>query len=295
MTWSATSRDCRICAWLVSASTSTRSRTSGLCRSASGRRKIFSRPSIKRRASDLYFGVMRLTAKSDNAAAIRPGMMTRHFLRHSDKPSARRSSSRSALCDDTTPRSPPARIRDSTTLVTRPGYGIYGFRPVNPGLCGRRQKRAGQVLLTIQGLNRLGFSLTGFVHPCAFRASPAGARCGAIRERVHAPCGLLRAAAGSDRRSLCRGGAPVAQPYMLDTGDRLRVSVFGQEGVTNTYIVDAGGLREYRADRSGRGARSHTASDLRRRSARDCATASSASRMSASRSRRTGRSTFSVR
>jgi polysaccharide export outer membrane protein len=34
----------------------------------------------------------------------------------------------------------------------------------------------------------------------------------------------------------------LAQPYMLDSGDRLRVSVFGQEGVTNTYIVDAGGF-----------------------------------------------------
>jgi polysaccharide export outer membrane protein len=32
-----------------------------------------------------------------------------------------------------------------------------------------------------------------------------------------------------------------AQPYTLDTGDRLRVSVFGQEGVTNTYMIDAGG------------------------------------------------------
>jgi polysaccharide biosynthesis/export protein len=33
----------------------------------------------------------------------------------------------------------------------------------------------------------------------------------------------------------------LAQPYTLDTGDRLRISVFGQEGVTNTYLVDAGG------------------------------------------------------
>ena len=36
-------------------------------------------------------------------------------------------------------------------------------------------------------------------------------------------------------------GAVFAQPYTLDTGDRLRVSVFGQEGVSNTYLVDAAG------------------------------------------------------
>ncbi|MDP2802086.1 MAG: polysaccharide biosynthesis/export family protein [Phreatobacter sp.] len=30
-------------------------------------------------------------------------------------------------------------------------------------------------------------------------------------------------------------------PYLLDTGDRLRVVVFGQEGLTNSYAVDATG------------------------------------------------------
>lgn len=38
--------------------------------------------------------------------------------------------------------------------------------------------------------------------------------------------------------------APVAMiddRYRLDAGDRLRVVVFGQEGLTNTYAVDAGG------------------------------------------------------
>ncbi len=39
------------------------------------------------------------------------------------------------------------------------------------------------------------------------------------------------------------GPAYAAQgvPYILDTGDRLRVSVFGQEGVSNSYLVDAAG------------------------------------------------------
>jgi polysaccharide export outer membrane protein len=31
------------------------------------------------------------------------------------------------------------------------------------------------------------------------------------------------------------------QPYLLDSGDRLRITVFGQEGLTNSYIVDAAG------------------------------------------------------
>ncbi|MGP0092583.1 MAG: polysaccharide biosynthesis/export family protein [Xanthobacteraceae bacterium] len=30
-------------------------------------------------------------------------------------------------------------------------------------------------------------------------------------------------------------------PYTLDSGDRLRITVFGQEGLTNTYTVDASG------------------------------------------------------
>ena len=35
--------------------------------------------------------------------------------------------------------------------------------------------------------------------------------------------------------------APAAQGYTLDSGDKLRVVVFGQEGITGTYMVDAGG------------------------------------------------------
>jgi polysaccharide export outer membrane protein len=35
--------------------------------------------------------------------------------------------------------------------------------------------------------------------------------------------------------------APHDEPYRLDAGDRLRIVVYGQEGLTNTYTVDAGG------------------------------------------------------
>jgi polysaccharide biosynthesis/export protein len=32
-----------------------------------------------------------------------------------------------------------------------------------------------------------------------------------------------------------------ASPYTLDAGDKLRIVVFGQDGISNAYIVDAGG------------------------------------------------------
>ncbi|HEY0850542.1 MAG TPA: polysaccharide biosynthesis/export family protein, partial [Bradyrhizobium sp.] len=35
--------------------------------------------------------------------------------------------------------------------------------------------------------------------------------------------------------------APYDVPYHLDAGDRLRVVVYGQEGLTNTYSISAGG------------------------------------------------------
>ena len=34
---------------------------------------------------------------------------------------------------------------------------------------------------------------------------------------------------------------PAAVPYTLDSGDRLRVVVFGQDGLTNSYVLDASG------------------------------------------------------
>jgi len=35
--------------------------------------------------------------------------------------------------------------------------------------------------------------------------------------------------------------APIDTPYRLDAGDRLRIVVYGQEGLTNTYSISAGG------------------------------------------------------
>ena len=39
-------------------------------------------------------------------------------------------------------------------------------------------------------------------------------------------------------RSSCSSGEPA---YALDTGDKLRIVVFGQEGLSNSYFVDAAG------------------------------------------------------
>ena len=57
--------------------------------------------------------------------------------------------------------------------------------------------------------------------------------------------------------------APMAAPvrydssYHLDAGDRLRVVVYGQEGLTNSYAIDAGGSHHHAADRRGAGPRPH--------------------------------------
>src|SRR3982074_2724677 len=55
--------------------------------------------------------------------------------------------------------------------------------------------------------------------------------------------------ASSPRRAYAPAPAVYATPipvaydaaYRLDAGDRLRIVVYGQEGLTNTYAIDAGG------------------------------------------------------
>jgi polysaccharide export outer membrane protein len=63
--------------------------------------------------------------------------------------------------------------------------------------------------------------------------------------------GALRASFASRRVAPAPAvyAAPIAMPipvaydaaYRLDAGDRLRVVIYGQEGLTNTYAIDAGG------------------------------------------------------
>jgi polysaccharide export outer membrane protein len=61
--------------------------------------------------------------------------------------------------------------------------------------------------------------------------------------------GLIGALSASPRRAYAAAPAVYATPmpvaydaaYRLDAGDRLRIVVYGQEGLTNTYAIDAGG------------------------------------------------------
>jgi polysaccharide export outer membrane protein len=61
--------------------------------------------------------------------------------------------------------------------------------------------------------------------------------------------GLIGALSASPRRAYAAVPAVYATPvpvaydaaYRLDAGDRLRIVVYGQEGLTNTYAIDAGG------------------------------------------------------
>ena len=69
---------------------------------------------------------------------------------------------------------------------------------------------------------------------------PAAARSPRFaRSFAAAPAPRLRAGSGR----LCGAPVPVAYDaaYHLDAGDKLRVVVYGQEGLTNTYAIDAGG------------------------------------------------------
>jgi polysaccharide export outer membrane protein len=56
--------------------------------------------------------------------------------------------------------------------------------------------------------------------------------------QVQGPAPIMVAAGGPYAPAALTG---FDTPYQLDAGDRLRVQVFGQDGLTNSYIVDASG------------------------------------------------------
>ena len=89
--------------------------------------------------------------------------------------------------------------------------------------------------------------------------------------------------------------SPYEQPYTLDAGDKLRIVVFGQDGISNTYIVDAGGNVNLPLIGTRAGARRHHRSNCRSASPSGSSRVTCASRMSRSRSRPTGRSSSSAR
>ena len=83
-------------------------------------------------------------------------------------------------------------------------------------------------------------------------------------------------------------------PYTLDSGDRLRIVVFGQDGLSNTYLIDVSGKITMPLI-GAVSARGCTTGSLRAPSLPGCATGTCASRMSQSRSRPIGRSSFLAR
>lgn len=78
--------------------------------------------------------------------------------------------------------------------------------------------------------------------PVVYAASPAPA------SSAPAPRGFFTAHAGGPfvrapaHAAPAYAAYPMGQaPYLLDAGDRLRITVFGQDGLTNSYAVDAAG------------------------------------------------------
>jgi polysaccharide export outer membrane protein len=78
------------------------------------------------------------------------------------------------------------------------------------------------------------------VPPPAVVVDSGGGAIGALRTAFAAPRPVVYAAAAP---VVYAAPAPVRydSSYHLDAGDRLRVVVYGQEGLTNTYAIDAGG------------------------------------------------------
>jgi polysaccharide export outer membrane protein len=79
-------------------------------------------------------------------------------------------------------------------------------------------------------VSALGLALAG----CAGRP---GAGPGTLVDTARGVVGPI----GSEGQLVPHAQIEPRGPYLLDTGDRLRVVVFGQEGLTNSYAVDSAG------------------------------------------------------
>jgi protein involved in polysaccharide export with SLBB domain len=85
-----------------------------------------------------------------------------------------------------------------------------------------------------------------YAHAYATAAAPAYAMASSPYGTVAAPASVAMA---TGYPAGMVAAAPVAyaptvqqqQPYTLDSGDRLRIVVFGQDGLTNSYVLDASG------------------------------------------------------
>jgi len=90
---------------------------------------------------------------------------------------------------------------------------------------------------TVQPRSELDYMAYGQPYSAPNASVPA-------RSAVADSVGALRPSfAASPRNAYAAAPMPVTHdtPYRLDAGDKLRVVVYGQEGLTNTYAIDAGG------------------------------------------------------
>jgi len=84
-------------------------------------------------------------------------------------------------------------------------------------------------------------------HVCsnAFRASDLRTCARRLRRRGNPEAGFRRrrqrALSARQRRQALAFADGGNEPYRLDSGDKLRIVVFGQETLTNSYSVDGGG------------------------------------------------------
>src|SRR5215211_694914 len=104
-------------------------------------------------------------------------------------------------------------------------------------------RTTGPVAIGPQGdLDSMAYGQPGSPPPQAVAADSSGGAIGALRTAFaaapRAPAAVVVAAPVGYVEPL-----PVRYDaaYHLDAGDRLRVVVYGQEGLTNTYAIDAGG------------------------------------------------------
>jgi polysaccharide export outer membrane protein len=88
-------------------------------------------------------------------------------------------------------------------------------------------------------LDSLAYERPMVVPAAAYAQAPASPK-SQVRPRADA-APAVHAQAVPDQAVPVVVRSPVAPSYRLDTGDTLRIVVFGQDGLTNSYIVDAAG------------------------------------------------------
>jgi polysaccharide biosynthesis/export protein len=96
-------------------------------------------------------------------------------------------------------------------------------------------------------LDYMAYGAPADAAPAAARPNNGGGAIAALRSNFASPRGPRYAPepqpAGPVAEAYAAAPMPVSydKAYRLDAGDKLRVVVYGQEGLTNTYAIDAGG------------------------------------------------------